>query len=162
MNFGILHLAAPQRAVAESARVLRSGGVFGFTVWTPPSEALGFALVLQAIEQHGDPDVTLPAGPPFFKYSDPKVAQALMTEAHLSDLHCEKIALCWQLSSPAEFFSAFYRGTARTGGLLRAQPAERLERIEQEVERAALQRFGTGDGSRLEVPMPAMIYSARK
>jgi ubiquinone/menaquinone biosynthesis C-methylase UbiE len=31
MNFGILHLARPERAMSEAARVLRPGGRFAFT-----------------------------------------------------------------------------------------------------------------------------------
>jgi len=36
MNFGILHLADPDRALAEAWRVLRPGGRLAFTVWEPP------------------------------------------------------------------------------------------------------------------------------
>src|SRR5262249_26435467 len=33
MNFGMLHLARPDAAIAEARRVLRAGGRFAFTVW---------------------------------------------------------------------------------------------------------------------------------
>ena len=33
MNFGMLHLARPERAMTEAARVLKPGGRFAFTVW---------------------------------------------------------------------------------------------------------------------------------
>src|SRR2546422_34553 len=36
MNFGMLHLARPDRAIAEAHRVLRPGGRFAFTVWGAP------------------------------------------------------------------------------------------------------------------------------
>ena len=32
-NFALLHLANPERAMAEATRVLQSGGRFGFTTW---------------------------------------------------------------------------------------------------------------------------------
>src|SRR5207237_3614044 len=32
-NFALLHLAEPERACAEAARVLKPGGRFGFTPW---------------------------------------------------------------------------------------------------------------------------------
>src|SRR5713226_1215825 len=32
-NFALLHLAEPERACAEAARVLKPGGKFGFTTW---------------------------------------------------------------------------------------------------------------------------------
>src|SRR5262245_40288521 len=46
VNFGILHLARPDQALAEACRVLRPGGRFGFTVWAKPEEAAGFGIVL--------------------------------------------------------------------------------------------------------------------
>ncbi|HYS57611.1 MAG TPA: class I SAM-dependent methyltransferase, partial [Burkholderiales bacterium] len=63
MNFGMLHLAQPERAVTEAFRVLRAGGRFAFTVWAKPEEAVGFGIVLDAIRKHGNPDVPLPPGP---------------------------------------------------------------------------------------------------
>src|SRR5262249_45434381 len=40
MNFGLLHLARPEQAISEAARVLGPGGRFAFTVWAPPEEAI--------------------------------------------------------------------------------------------------------------------------
>src|SRR3989304_4379608 len=41
MNFGLLHLARPERALVEAHRVVRPEGRFGFTVWARPDEAIG-------------------------------------------------------------------------------------------------------------------------
>ena len=50
MNFGLLHLARPDTALAEAHRVLRPGGRYAFTVWAAPERAVGFGLALRAIE----------------------------------------------------------------------------------------------------------------
>src|SRR4029434_4129860 len=63
MNFGILHLARPDQALAEACHVLCPGGRFGFTVWARPDEAVGFRIVLDAIAKHGNLNVPLPEGP---------------------------------------------------------------------------------------------------
>jgi ubiquinone/menaquinone biosynthesis C-methylase UbiE len=49
MNFGILHLARPDQALAEACRVLCTDGRFGFTAWAKPEEAVGFGIVLRSI-----------------------------------------------------------------------------------------------------------------
>src|SRR5207302_5786133 len=69
MNFGLLHLARPDTAIAEAHRVLRPGGRYALTVWAPPEQAVGFGMTLRAIQEHGNPNVGLPEGPPFFRFS---------------------------------------------------------------------------------------------
>src|SRR5437867_9706431 len=59
MNFGLLHLAQPDAAIAEAHRVLRRGGRYALSVWAPPEEAVGFGLVLAAVREFGNPDVPL-------------------------------------------------------------------------------------------------------
>ena len=58
-GFGLLHMPAPERAIAEAHRILRPGGRFGFTVWCPPAKAKFFEIVLAAIEAHVDTEVSL-------------------------------------------------------------------------------------------------------
>ena len=54
MNFGMLHLGAPEAAIAEAFRVLKTGGLYAFTVWDVPQRAVAFDIVLRAIQTHGD------------------------------------------------------------------------------------------------------------
>jgi SAM-dependent methyltransferase len=53
INFGVLHLARPDAALAEARRVLVAGGRCSLTVWAKPDVSLGFGIVLRAIELHG-------------------------------------------------------------------------------------------------------------
>jgi SAM-dependent methyltransferase len=159
MNFGMLHLANPEQAMKETLRVLTSGGRFAFTVWAPPEEALGFKIILQAVEKYGE-SVAVPHGPDFFFYSRPEECKIALTTIGFLTPKVMLVDLSWHLRSPEEFFTAFYGGTARTGGLLRRQPVDARRRIEDEVRRT-LTAYSAADGS-IEIPMPAVLAWAVK
>lgn len=159
MNFGILHLAQPEVAAQEAFRVLRPGGRFAFTVWSVPEVSKGFAIALQAIAAHGSASVQLPAGPPFFRYSSEPEGRQLLALAGFRAVRAELISLVWELPDAAALFTAFFEGTARTGGLLRAQPAEHLERIRNEILAGAVAYQAE---ERLRLPMAAWVYAGVK
>jgi SAM-dependent methyltransferase len=159
MNFGLLHLARPERAIAEARRVLRTGGRFAFTVWCGPEEAIGFGIILRAIEAHGSVDVGLPSGPPFFRFSDPRESIDTLAAAGFGAPHARQIPLLWRLPSPASLFERIWWGTVRTAGLLRAQPPAALAAIADQV---AAEARSYRRGAVIELPMPALLASAVK
>ena len=159
MNFGMLHLAQPELAARGVCKALKPGGRFGFTVWAQPKLSIGFSIVLRAIESHGSPAVRLPAGPPFFKYGDREQGLGLLIAAGFVSPKAHLVQLSWRLPNADSLFEAFYAGTARTGGNLRAQPEENRERIRRAVrERAA--RYEKADA--VELPMAAWVYAGQK
>jgi SAM-dependent methyltransferase len=159
MNFGILHLARPEDALKEACRVLCSGGHFAFSAWATPDKTLGFRVVLDSVAEFGDPNVQLPVGPPFFRFSDPEECRCALEAVGFADVHVEPVALIWRLDSAADFFEAFIKGSARTGGLLNAQTPSALGQIRAAIEQriTSFERNG-----KLEIPMPALVASACK
>lgn len=158
MNFGILHLGEPEKALAEAHRVLRSGR-FAFSVWCRPEETIGFGIVLRAVEQYGEPRVELPAGPPFFFYSDPEECITGLRAAGFESPAVVKISQTWCLPAGDGLFQVMKDSTVRTAGLLRAQKPVVLDKIRNAM-RNELTAYQKGDI--VQLPMPALVASGIK
>jgi len=158
-NFGLLHLARPEQFLREAHRVLRPGGLVAFTVWAPPEEAMGFGMVLHAIQAHGNTKVPLPDGPAFFRFSDPMECRRTLRRTGFTDSEAARAPQLWRLKDADDLFQAMLTGTVRTGGLLRAQTPEALavirDAIRRSVEVNRREDF-------YELPMPAVLASGVK
>jgi ubiquinone/menaquinone biosynthesis C-methylase UbiE len=159
ISFGILHLGNPDLAFAEAYRVLRPAGRLAFTVWAKPEATIGFGIVLRAIEKYGHIDVSLPPGPPFFRFSEPSEAKRALDMAGFKSPKIKTVDQVWRLPAGDGLFEAMRDSTVRTAGLLRAQNAEALNNIRQAI-KGETQRYTKGDC--VELPMPAVLASARK
>jgi ubiquinone/menaquinone biosynthesis C-methylase UbiE len=159
MNFGLLHLAQPEEALRQALHVICSKAKFGFTVWTKPEESVAFKIVLRAIETYGDSNVALPVGPPFFRYSDPGQCVSALKNAGFVRPTVQLIPMIWELSDHNELFDAFYRGTARTGGLLRVQTNQAIDDIRAAI-RDSVSIYIRNN--KLVLPMSSVLASAQK
>jgi SAM-dependent methyltransferase len=159
MNYGMLHLAQPDRAISEALRVLRPGGRYAFTVWDLPERAVGFQIVLEAISNCGDMNVPLPSGPPFFRFSDPVECSRALTAAGFAETKVARVPQWWRLNSGEEMFWTMRRAAVRTAALLNMQNPDALARIEAEIS-ARAETFRNGNV--IEIPMPAILASTAR
>jgi ubiquinone/menaquinone biosynthesis C-methylase UbiE len=159
MNFGMLHLSNPDMAIRESGRVLRAGGRFAFTVWDTPDKARGMGIILEAIRDHGDLSVSLPPGPPFFRFSDPEESVRALSTSGFSQASAVSVPQFWKLTTSSDLFDFFFNASVRNAALLRAQAPSSLDAIRTAV-RDAVEGFRKGD--HFELPMPAVLSIAVK
>jgi SAM-dependent methyltransferase len=157
MNFGLLHLARPDTALTEAHRVLQPGGRYAFTVWS--EQAVGFRLALRAIEEHGNVNVPLPEGPPFFRFSDAAKTRATLEAAGFCEVKVRELPLSWQLPHADAAFEALSRGGVRTAAVLRAQRPDALAAIRIAVRRG-VEAYARDEG--FSIPMPAVLASATR
>jgi hypothetical protein len=120
---------------------------------------VGFGIVLDAIRKHGNPDVSLPPGPPFFRFSDASECDKVLKVAGFRNVDVRKVPQVWRFSACGLLFEAFLAGTVRTQALLRAQSAPALEAIRDAVGRVAGEYENHGT---VEIPMPAVLAAALK
>ena len=160
ISFGMLHFPHAERALAEAFRVLQPGGRIAFTVWATPDKAVGFAMVLKAIEEHGTTDVPLPPGPPFFRFSDWEESRRVLLDAGFIQPDVRDVDQTLVLRAPQTPFHALMRGGVRVAAMLNAQTPSALELIERAVARDA--QTYRNDAGELRIPMPCVLASALK
>ncbi len=158
-NLGILHFARPEQAVREAFRVLRSGGRYTFTCWTPPSVNPFMGLILGSIQEYGTLDVELPEGPPLFRFGDHQECKSVLRKAGFVEVATSETPLIWPFTTPAEFVEELSTSTARLGPLLAAQSQEARDRIKQAIMDGAKVHL-TEDGGR--IPAALVIASGQK
>jgi ubiquinone/menaquinone biosynthesis C-methylase UbiE len=161
MNFGLLHLSQPDQACAEACRVLRAGGKFGFTIWAEPHENPGGKIVNDAVEAYGDLDVDVPEGPSKFLYAEKQECRKTLQESGFDgDTLIFQTRLAeWNLATPRFLFDAEHEAGVRTAGVLKRQSPERLDAIQQAIERG-VKSYARDDG--FAVPFAAHVIVVTK
>ena len=161
MSFGLLHLADPEKAISECARVLCRGGRIGLTVWGEPRVSPGAKIVEDAINEFADRNVDVPQAPQYFPYSQPKTCQAALTKAGFDSgsFLFETIVSEWVVPRPTFLFESELHAGVRTAGLLARQSPEVLQQISQHIA-DAVRLYEKEDG--YAIPFAAHIISARK
>ena len=157
--FGLLHLSAPEKAVAEAFRVLKPRGSYAFTVWCNLEKVEFFALVLGAVQEHGTLEVPLPEAPPIFRFSDPEECRRVLTETGFVEPEVAEVPLFFYPETPEDVLELTYKSAVRIPMVLGLQTDEARERIHAAILEGAM-RFVKGD--RMELAMPAVMASARR
>ena len=160
-NFTLLHVPDPERACAEACRVLKPGGKFGFTVWAALEENPYAKMIDDAIREHADLQVDLPAGPPHHLFSGRQEFRRTLAragfngESMIFKLH----SIYWIVPTPRYPFDAERDAGVRTAGLLARQTRARLQAIQCAIEES-VRRYAKVDG--FAIPTAAYVIAVSK
>lgn len=158
MNFGILHVSLPERALAEAHRVLVPGGRLAFTTWLAQGnvedEITEAALAAHAIAVEG------PEGPSYHVFADRDECRRALAGCGFDtgSLSMDTVTALWRVPSEDFLFQAQLHAGVRTGAVLRAQPPNQLEAIRAAMA-DAVRRYA--DGEEFALPIAARLISAQ-
>jgi SAM-dependent methyltransferase len=159
-NFVILHVGRPEQVVTECARVLRPGKRLALSVWDVPEQARILGIFADAIQEAGAvPPLSLPPGPPFFRFSADGEFSALLRSAGLAEVRVSRLTFTHRLPGVDAWWNGALDGAVRTTALVRGQTQEMQRRIRAAFDRLA-RAYAVESG--LEVPVSVKVASGRK
>ena len=158
--FCIWHLAEPDRAFAEAARVLRAGGAFAFTTWLPPEQGWDmFALLQASVAEHGSFDVDLPPAPPPFRFAHADEVERSLHLTGFIDVRFTRRIAYWHGRSGDDLLALIDRAIVRAPMLIAAQEPAAQARIKEAIRQGA-ENFR--EGACLRMRWPYALITARR
>jgi SAM-dependent methyltransferase len=157
-NFGMHHFPHPDRAAAQTWRVLRPDGIFAFSSWADPARNIAWRLLFDAIRAEGDPAAakTPPSGGGLAQID---AVLAVLRGAGFDDVAAGYETREWVVADAAELVASLRRGTVRTAALIEAQDAAAMPAILAHIARAAIP-YRRGD--RVAIPIAAILARGTK
>jgi ubiquinone/menaquinone biosynthesis C-methylase UbiE len=136
--FGLNHLAEPERAIGEVARVLKPQGLLVYTLWRPSQEGWDlFDLVMKAIQKHGTLEVDLPAAPSQFRLADEGEAKAVLAARGLRPVAIQYLMATWTGRSGQLVLDLIHKSLVRTPMVINAQTEQARAAIDEEIRAGA-------------------------
>jgi SAM-dependent methyltransferase len=138
-GFILNHLPAPERAVADAARVLAPGGRLAVAVWDRPERNALLGELTHAVHDAGVAvRGALPAGPDPYRFADLDAMRELLRAVGLVEVEARPLELMHRAASVDALWDGLLGGSARISTVVASEPEDVRERIRAAfVERVA-------------------------
>jgi len=159
-NFLVPHIGRPEHVAGELGRVLEPNGRLALSTWDVPERTRLLGVLVDAVAEVGaQPPPDIPAGPPFFRFSEDAEFRRLLGDVGLDDVVVQTISLTHNVVSEEELWEGLMGGTVRMRALVSAQPPDVQTQIRAAFDRL-VRPYVTDDG--LELPVSVKLASGRK
>jgi len=159
-NFGVGHFPRPERALAEFARILASGGMAAVSWWDHPARNRVNGVFFDAVSQAGAPPPPgLPAGPAVFRFSDETELLSLLSAAGLEDVAASAVTWVHRVPSAEAWWRGGLGSLARASASILGQAPAMQRRIRAAFDRLVAPYAAEGG---FRVPCAARVASGRK
>jgi ubiquinone/menaquinone biosynthesis C-methylase UbiE len=159
--FLLLHLGTPEHAVAEAARVLRSGGRAAFSVWDAPARGRWIGVFFEAFMAAGaHPPSDVPAGPNFFRLADEAEFTVLLEGAGLTGIEVHAVEFDLHLEDADELWNGLLEGSVRVRPMILGQTLELQRQIRERYDEL-LEPYRTPGGG-FDVPVAVKLASGTR
>jgi SAM-dependent methyltransferase len=148
-RFGYMLMAAPRAALAESRRVLRSGGRLTLAVWDAPERNPFFGIIAVSLIQRGhiDPPEPPPA-PGMFSMASAARTEELLRGAGFAGVRTEEVPVRFVVPDVDEYLSVIADTAGPIALALRGLPDSERTAVKADVE-DSLRRFAADGGYEL-------------
>lgn len=144
-RWGYMLMADPGVALAETYRVIRSGGRLAFSVFGAPDQNPWAALVGQVLVAEGHIPPPLPGSPGIFALSDSKRIRELVSQAGFAPPDVAEMRLTWRFASPKGYWWFLTEMAGAISPTLRRLAPEEKAKVQTRLG-ALAQAFRAGDG----------------
>lgn len=154
--FGLWHVADPDSAISEAARVLKPGGTYSYTAWLPPDEGWDMmGLLMTAINKHGTTDVDLPPAPPPYRFAQTAEAENALQASGFGSATIRKEVAIWRGQTGDDLLDLLYKGIVRAPMLIDAQAPDARQAIIDDI-RVGAEAFRDNEGIKMRWPYLAV------
>jgi ubiquinone/menaquinone biosynthesis C-methylase UbiE len=158
-GFVLLHLPDPERALAETRRVLADDGGCAFSVWDTLDRMRLMGVVSDAFDAVEFEDTgAVPPGPSADRFADDDEFTSVLEGAGFRDVAVETVVMSHKVANADELWQGFMGGSVRAAAVARSLPPETIASI-REALAELLEAYRAPGG--FELPLSAKIGSGR-
>ena len=156
-RWGYMLMADPAAALAETRRVLRSGGRLSCAVFAEPERNPWAALPSRVLEERGYMPPPSEGAPGILALADQGRLRRLLARAGFSDPAIEEVAFTWRFADAGDYWAFLTTAAGAIAMVLGGLDEAALGQVREEVAvRVAAFDYGGG----IELPAVSLVVSA--